>query len=122
MTDKPTRTYCTECEHESSSQADHCPSCGAEDPWTTEPKYDMETVDFPVIIEREHYDDNYGMWRDFTSQVFGAYELTGDQIANMPKGFPRMKYCCPTTHWVVYEGSVDGPYMTANEARESIDK
>jgi len=117
---KPMTTYCENCDHEASSTSEYCPSCGAEDPWVTEPQYDMDDVDFPVIVEREHYDDNYGLWRDFCGQTFGAYELHGSDIANVPDNLPSMKYCVPTTYWVVYEDKVDGPYLESFKAYASI--
>lgn len=119
MTDKPTRTYCENCGKEPmSTPSTYCPDCGSEEPWVTEPKYDMDDVDFPVIVEREHYDDDYGLWRDFCRQVFGAAELQGSDIANMPDSLPRMKYCVPTTCWVVYRDSIEGPFLEKSEARE----
>jgi len=117
---KPTVTYCEDCDYEASSTSEFCPSCGVEDPWVSEPKFDMNDVDFPVIVEREHYDDNYGLWRDFCGKVFGAYELTESEIANVPDSFPSMKYCVPTTYWVVYEDRIDGPFLDRSTARESF--
>jgi len=116
---KPTVTYCENCEHEASSSSEYCPSCGEESPWVSEPKYDMDDIDFPVIVEREHYDDDYGLWRDFCSKTFGVYELNESDIANFPDSLPRMKYCIPTTYWVVYRDDIDGPYLERSEARES---
>jgi len=88
----------------------------------TEPKYDMDDIDFPVIVEREHYDDNYGLWRDFCRQTFGAVELNSSDIANVPDSLPRMKYCVPTTYWVVYEDGIDGAYHDQIEAEKSINE
>jgi len=80
----------------------------------------MDDVDFPVIVERKHYDDNYGLWRDFCRQTFGAAELHGSDIANVSDSLPQMKYCVPTTYWVVYEDRVDGAFPDRSSARESI--
>jgi len=110
---------CDECGANGSQSTDYCPHCGAEDPWVKEPKFNMDDVEFPVIVEREHYDDNYGLWRDFCYQVFGVHELKSSQIANVPDGLPRMKYCCPSTYWKITENDVDGPYLSRKEAREA---
>jgi len=49
-----------------------------------------------------------------------VWDLNSSDIANVPDSFPRMKYCVCTTHWVVYEEDVDGPYLSESDARESI--
>jgi len=109
---------CEDCGENGSQSTEYCSHCGAEDPWTNKPKYDMDDVDFPVIVEYEHYNDDHGLWRRFTTQVFGQH-VRGNQIANVPNGLPRMKYCCPSTYWKITESDVDGPYLSRKEAREA---
>ena len=113
---KPTYVICGECGDKPTNQSEYCPCCGAEDPWQEHYEYDMDGVEFPVIVEREHYDDHYGLWDNFCREVFGE-QVNQDQIANVPSTLPRMKYCVPTTYWKVTKRDVDGPFLSRQEAR-----
>jgi len=119
MTEVPTETVCTECGNITQSRGEYCSSCGAEDSWEEQPQYDFEDVDFPVIVEYEVYEDNYGLWDRFCRQVFDEYGITGEDIANVPGQFPRMKYTVFTTYWKVTESDIEGPFLDEQEARDA---
>jgi len=115
---KPTQAVCTECGTVNDDQPTYCPNCGAEEPWEEEYQYDMDDVEFPVIVSWEMYNDNYEMWRQFCYEVFGG-PLKEEDIANMPSGFPRMKYMCPMLYFKVTRSSVEGPFLSEKEAKEA---
>ena len=115
---KPTQAVCTECGTVNDDQPTYCPNCGAEEPWEEEYKYDMDDVNFPVIVSWEMYNDNYEMWRQFCYEAFGA-RLEEEDIANMPSGFPQMKYMCPKLYFKVTRFSVEGPFLSEKEAKEA---
>jgi hypothetical protein len=120
MGDVIVTTRCESCGNQTDERHEHCSVCGEQDPWVSEPKYDFDDVDFPVVIEREHYDDHYGMWRTFCAAALGQYELDESQIANVPSGFPRMKYCVVQTYWkVTADYELKGPFLDEQEAREA---
>lgn len=113
----PEATKCSECGCEVDTPPNYCPECG-NDEWETETKYDMDDVDFPVIIEYEAYEDTYGMWDRFTEHVFGT-RLKESQIANVPDSLPPMKYTVFTTYWKITESERKGPFFSEQEAREA---
>jgi len=118
MTDKPMYTICGECGAKPSNQSDYCPSCGTEDPWEQHYEYDMGNVEFPVIVEREEYNDHYGLWDDFCREVFGE-RVKGGQVANMPSTLPRMKYCVFTTYWKITKHEAKGPFLSRQAAEDA---
>jgi len=120
--DYQTKTICEECEKEAEEETKFCPECGAENPWEEVPRYDMEEVDFPVIVEIEHYNDDHGLWRDFCQKVFGWPELKGSDIANVPDNLPSMKYNVVSYYMVVGREDIKGPFLEKSEARQAKEK
>lgn len=115
-----TAVYCEECDNQiNDEQPNYCPECGAENPWEERPVYDMDDVDFPVIVEIEHYNDNHGLWREFCQTVFDVYELKGSDIANMPDNLPSMKYNVVYYYMVVGREDIEGPFLEESEARKA---
>lgn len=120
MTDKPTRTYCDACGDEPHGLSEYCPSCGAEDPWVEEPKYDFEDVDLPLVFGMEHYNDTYGLWKNFTAEAFGVYDVDSGDIANLGVDPRDMKYATTMVYYKVDENcNVHGPFLEKSEAREA---
>lgn len=117
-----TETVCKECEKPVEEETSFCSDCGAEDPWIERPKYDMSEVDFPVIVEIEHYNDNHGLWRDFCEKVFGGPELKGSDIANVPDNLPSMKYNVVSYYMVVGRDDIEGPFLEKSEARKASEE
>jgi hypothetical protein len=78
----------------------------------------MDDVDFPVIVEVEHYNDDHGLWRTFCDQVFGYPGLKGSDIANVPDGFPSMKYNVVRYYMVVFRDDLEGPFLEKEKAEE----
>jgi len=78
----------------------------------------MDGVEFPVVVEREHYSDGYELWDDFCAEVFGT-RVKGSQVANMPDTLPRMKYCVSTTYWKVTKTDVKGPFLERSDAQDA---
>ena len=78
----------------------------------------MEDVDFPVVLEVEHYNDDHGLWRDFCQQEFGYPDLKGSDIANMPEEFPSMKYNVIHYYMVVFRDRIEGPFLEKSQARK----
>jgi len=118
MKDKPTKTVCESCGNQEDSEPDFCPNCGTEDPWTVEYLYDMENVDFPVIVSWEMYHDNYEMWRQFCYEAFGV-DVNSNDVANIPSKFPRMKYMCPMLYFKVTKSTIEGPFLSESEAKDA---
>ena len=115
-----TKTVCSECDTVPSSVTQYCPDCGAEEPWEKEPLYDFDDVELPIVVEYEHYNDTYGLWRAFCQQAFGG-EVELEDVANYDGPSPRdMKYCVINTYWVVDKSGVDGPYLDRSEARSEL--
>jgi hypothetical protein len=115
----PTETVCEECNYRVDEETEHCPKCGAEDPWVERYKYDWEDVDLPVVFSFEVYHDHYELWDTFTSKVWGT-RLKGNQIANVPERAPKMKYTVFQTYWKVDERlNLKGPFLDEKEAREA---
>jgi len=114
---KSTQSVCTECGNVDASEPSYCPECGAEDPWEQEYKYDMEEVDFPVIVHKEMYYDNYELWDSFCYEVFND-RVRGEDVAHVSESFPQMKYCIVDTYWKVTKGKIEGPFFEQSEARD----
>ena len=114
-----TETYCTDCGKVVQTETNHCPECGAEDPWKERPAYEFDPDRLPFIIEYEVYNDTYNLWRKFCSQYFGAYELNGGDVSGIPEQFPDMKYCVFTVYFVITESyDLEGPFLDKENARE----
>lgn len=115
-----TETFCSECDRKDSSEPNYCPNCGAEDPWVTEPRYEFDEDDLPVIFETSMTDDFWELWHDFTQSYFGC-QLEGEDVVGLPDDFPRMKYRYIDVYWVLTEDlEIEGPFCNRNEARERI--
>jgi len=120
MTDnvQPKFTECSECGFSPHETSPYCSNCGAEDPWETHYKYNMDDVEFPVIVEMEMYNDDYELWSSFCYEVFGT-RVSTDNIVNIPDSLPRMKYACPMTYWKITKSDVKGPYLSREDARNA---
>lgn len=115
-----TRTICDSCGHKPRKETDHCPSCGTKEPWVLENTHDFEDVELPLVFSIEHYNDTYGLWKSFTESAFGAYNIQGSQIANVPDGLPKMKYCIVEVYFKLTEDyELEGPFLERKEAREA---
>jgi hypothetical protein len=119
MSDVVTEVVCSECGNKSAGTDNFCGVCGAEDPWVEQAKYDMDDVDFPVIVEYEVYDDHGEMWNRFCAQLFDVYDLKGSQIANVPSSLPRMKYTAFSVYYKITKSERKGPFLSKQEAREA---
>lgn len=119
MSDPVTTLYCDSCGKVTEAGPQYCPSCGVEDPWVEEYAYDFDNVEFPIIIEWEHYNDRWEMWKKFTFHVFGEYELTSDDVVNEPPVASEMKYAVFPSYWKVTENEIKGPFLDKQEAREA---
>lgn len=124
MSEVLTETVCESCgkpwEEQAPLEPNYCPSCGEEDPWVEQPMYDWENVDLPVVFSEEKYDDHYGLWESFCSQVFDAHEIDSTNIANFPDTFPRMKYSVVEIWWKLDEHlTLKGPFLDKGEARDA---
>lgn len=121
----PRLTECGECGAQpvdGNSRQKYCSECGAgPDPWEREPEYDFERdVSLPFIFSDEQYNDDHGLWREFCHQAFGAHELRGSHIANLPDGLPKMKYNVFTVYYKLDEDlELHGPFLDKQEARDA---
>lgn len=114
-------TYCTECGKTVRNETDHCPNCGAEDPWDERSAYRFDEEDLPIVISHEIYQDHNELWQSFCSGYFGSASLTGDQIADLPDEFPSLGYCVFDVYYVVTESmDLEGPFLERSEAREAV--
>jgi hypothetical protein len=117
---KPKRTECSNCESVDESEPQFCSNCGTEDPWEEVYQYDWDDVELPVVFSDEAYNDHYGLWYSFCGEVFGHHELSGDQIANLPDGVPRMKYRVVELYYKLDEDlELHGPFLDRQEVREA---
>lgn len=115
-----TETVCDSCGHTPRRETKHCPECGAESPWIEENLYDFDDVNLPVVFSVEHYNDTYGQWMAFCDRVFGVYELQGKQIANLPDGMPKMKYCVVDVYFKLTEDfELKGPFLEKQEVGDA---
>lgn len=117
-----TETVCGECDHNPDSETKHCPECGAEEPWEEQNAYEFDEDDLPIIFAYNVYDDNHGMWRGFLQDYFGVgYNLKESDIANLPSGFPRLKYISQDLYFVITEDlELEGPFLSKQEARQEV--
>jgi hypothetical protein len=116
----PTETVCEECNYRVDEETEHCPKCGTEDPWVERYKYDwQEDVDLPVVFSFEVYYDNYELWNQFTTAVWGT-RLKESHVRGLPESAPQMKYCVFHTYWKLDERlELKGPFLDKKEARET---
>lgn len=87
----------------------YCPDCDTT--FKDDTTLQWDDIDFPVWVEVEHYDDDYGLLRSFEYQT-GLYR--GDH--NGAPGYGDMKYCVFCVWFKVEEdGSVEGPYANKRD-------
>lgn len=113
-------TYCTDCGKTVQDETDHCPNCGAADPWDERPAHKFSDDDLPLVFSHEIYQDHGELWRSFASDYFGSAEVTEIQAAGIPDEFPRLEYCIFDIYYVVTEGlELQGPFLQRSAAREA---
>jgi hypothetical protein len=97
----------------------YCPDCGDEEPWIEQDKYTFDEDDLPYVFSYHVYNDTWGLWHAFCQAYFGT-RLEGDHIANLPSGFPRLKYIDTDLYFVITEDlDLKGPYVDEESARNA---
>jgi hypothetical protein len=108
----PKEIVCTSCDKTTDHETQFCPSCGSENPWEEEPKYEFDNEDLPIAFPYEVKNTNWKVWDEFCEHYFGERDVDGHDIKGFPRKFPKME-TCETELWFVITESLEleGPFI-----------
>lgn len=114
--DVPEETVCADCGLKNTVDHNYCPECGSND-WTTDPMFEFDEDDLPIVFSYRVYDDHHGLFKAFCRRYFGEWPAR-DQIANLPDEFPRLKFLEREMYFVVDEDyELEGPFLDESMAK-----